>query len=80
MFQFFDHKLNLFGMEKLTQPITHNDLSKEDLDCLHIGDFQILPLKDRVGRTVVVGLNPVQHDNKTLQNHVSIIILVCSLK
>lgn len=70
IFQFFEQKLNLFGIEKLARPITYDDLSNEDLECLHSGDFQMLPLKDRTGRNVVVGLNPVHHD-KTLPNHVS---------
>lgn len=71
MFQFFEHKLNLFGIEKLTQHITYHDLSDDDLEVLCSGVFQVLPVKDRAGRTVVVAFEAKRHP-KTLQNYVSL--------
>jgi glycosyltransferase involved in cell wall biosynthesis len=45
-------KLELFGPEKLCQPITLEDLTPDDLECLEHGHFQLLNSRDRAGRAV----------------------------
>ena len=53
MIQFFQHKLQLFGVEKLGKTITMGDLSDEDRNFLYKGRMQILKEKDQTGRTVL---------------------------
>ena len=50
---FFEVKLELFGIDRLTKTITLDDLDPEDMECLNSGFCTILPLQDRAGRTVV---------------------------
>ena len=55
MMLFFTTKLELFGLDKLTkQPITLDDLTDEDKECLYTGGIQPLPMKDRSGRRVIM--------------------------
>jgi hypothetical protein len=49
----FQLKLVLFGIEKLVTDITLDDLPEDALDCMNCGNIQILPAKDRSGRTIV---------------------------
>jgi hypothetical protein len=61
MLKFFDLKQTLFGSDKLTTDISFNDLESGDKLCLRGGSCQILPEKDRAGRTMVLllpGLRP----------------------
>ena len=53
----FEQKLELFGVDKLTKNITQADLSQDTLDCLYHGFGQMLPVRDRAGREVLI-LNP----------------------
>jgi hypothetical protein len=53
MIKFFQHKLQLFGIEKLGKTITMNDLSDEDRNILYRGRTQILKEKDQSGKTVI---------------------------
>eukprot|EP00934_Nitzschia_sp_Nitz4_P007805 Nitzschia sp. Nitz4//scaffold118_size93875//82307//84270//NITZ4_004801-RA/size93875-augustus-gene-0.90-mRNA-1//1//CDS//3329533763//7795//frame0 len=55
--QFLQEKLRIFGPSKLTQEITMQDLSPQDMDILKCGLFQILPIKDRAGRPIMF-VNP----------------------
>ena len=71
IFLFFELKLNLFGIDKLTKSITYDDLSEDDLESLHCGALQILPSTDRAGRTVFVSLGHRRRE-KSIQNHVSV--------
>jgi hypothetical protein len=50
---YFEAKLELFGLEKLTKYITQSDLDKEDLACLESGISQLLPVRDTTGRTIL---------------------------
>ncbi len=51
---FFEIKLRLFGLSKLTKPaITVSDLSKEDKKALECGFFQLLPTRDVAGRAII---------------------------
>ena len=52
--KFLDIKLELFGLEKLTEEITLNDLTLEDKQDLLTGSFQVLPFTDRAGRRIVL--------------------------
>ena len=53
----FEQKLELFGVEKLTKNITQADISQDTLDCLYHGFGQMLPVRDRAGREVLI-MNP----------------------
>jgi hypothetical protein len=50
----FNFKLEVFGVEKLAKKITWDDLSELDRQCVESGSTQLLPEKDRSGRTVLV--------------------------
>jgi hypothetical protein len=52
MVRFFDHKMRLFGKEKLVQEITFQDLSKEAQEAVQRGLIQTSPLRDRAGRVI----------------------------
>ncbi|CAJ1969928.1 unnamed protein product [Cylindrotheca closterium] len=52
--RFLDIKLELFGLEKLTEEITLKDLTVEDKEDLLAGSFQLLPFTDRAGRSIVL--------------------------
>jgi hypothetical protein len=62
MLKFFDLKQTLFGSDKLTTDISLNDLESGVKECLRGGFFQILPEKDRAGRTMILFL-PVLRAN-----------------
>jgi hypothetical protein len=66
---FFDFKLELFGIDKLgKRKITQEDLDKDDMYALRKGRVQILPQKDASGRAVLV----VSGKNSTPINQVSL--------
>jgi hypothetical protein len=69
MVNYFHHKLRLFGLDKLVKSITLDDLDQDDLTDMFSGSLQILPVKDRAGRTVVVSFHD-KHQYKTFENHV----------
>jgi hypothetical protein len=69
MVNYFHHKLRLFGLDKLVKKITLDDLDQDDLTDMFSGSLQILPVKDRAGRTVVVSFHD-KHQYKTFENHV----------
>jgi hypothetical protein len=50
----FQAKLELFGMSLLARDITQDDLDEETLAALYDGTGQILPVRDRAGRLVMV--------------------------
>lgn len=65
LIRYFDEKLALFGLEKLTKDIHLSDLDNESLKCLRTGMFQILPNKDSSGRSVlsyIKSLRPADSD------------------
>lgn len=71
LFSHFEHKLQLFGEDKLTKPILYQDLSGEDIDTLNNGSVQMLPLKDRAGRYVFVYSGATRRDQMSLESYVS---------
>ena len=52
MSRYFEHKLQLFGEERLVKKITLEDLDEGDLDSLSSGAVFPHPHKDRSGRTI----------------------------
>jgi hypothetical protein len=50
---YFEAKLELFGLEKLTKCITQRDLDQDDLACLESGISQLLPVRDTTGRAIL---------------------------
>jgi hypothetical protein len=54
MKNFFDTKQMLFGNEKLVKDITLDDLDDDDKQGLERGSLQVLPVRDRAGRQIVV--------------------------
>jgi len=65
---FFHHKMRLFGLDKLTRRITLTSLSADDLQDMCSGALQILPTKDRAGRTTIVSFHS-KHQYKEFENH-----------
>ena len=56
---FFEHKMDLFGHASLGRDITIQDdfqSSKDDFNALQSGFFQLLPGRDRAGRSIVLSL------------------------
>jgi hypothetical protein len=51
----FQTKLDLFGEDKLVKNIELSDFDVYDLEALHSGGFQVLPVKDRAGRPILFG-------------------------
>jgi hypothetical protein len=52
MVNYFQHKMELFGEEKLVKKISLDDLDEDDIAELSTGSFQFLPQKDRSGRPI----------------------------
>jgi hypothetical protein len=67
---FFHHKLEFFGLERLVNKITLDDLDDDDKTALIAGSFQVLPDKDRAGRTIICNLHGC-HNFKSWVNQVS---------
>ena len=70
MIRFFDIKLYLFGEEKLCKEITISDLDYDDLATLDAGFMQLLPTRDRAGRSVFI-LLPSHQTYRLAENMVS---------
>jgi hypothetical protein len=80
--QYFEHKLQLFGIGKLCKRITLDDLDEDDLEALQTGSMQYLPNKDQAGRPVLFTTSR-HHNYKTSENQVRddcwLCFLWCSL-
>ena len=59
----FDLKLQLFGLDKLSRDIKLEDLPEEAVAALNCGAIQILPGKDRTGRSIICVANKYQNYN-----------------
>ena len=53
MVNYYEHKAELFGEDKLVKKITLDDFDDDDMEELRTGSFQVLPEKDRSGRPVM---------------------------
>jgi uncharacterized protein YehS (DUF1456 family) len=58
MMRHLENKLELFGPARLCQKITQAELTPEDFECLQNGHLQILPVRDRAGRVIMMFLPP----------------------
>jgi hypothetical protein len=70
MVKYFEHKLELFGLEKLVKDISLDDLDQDDRATLDAGALHILPRKDSSGRTVMFTM-PKLHQYEQPVNQVS---------
>jgi hypothetical protein len=70
MVRFFDEKYELFGVQKLINDITLDDLDPDDITTIENGLFQVLPEKDCAGRKVFCFF-PKLKVMRTAQNVVS---------
>jgi hypothetical protein len=68
MLQHLENKLELFGPSRLCQKITQAELTPEDFECLQNGHQQLLPVRDRAGRAILMFLPPFlkYHQHKNL--------------
>jgi len=57
---FLEGKLRFFGRETLTRRFRPSDLSKDDIACLRSGPTQVLPVRDRSDRPVVMDVGSLQ--------------------
>eukprot|EP00934_Nitzschia_sp_Nitz4_P001460 Nitzschia sp. Nitz4//scaffold38_size140716//56163//59474//NITZ4_003140-RA/size140716-processed-gene-0.31-mRNA-1//1//CDS//3329550057//1460//frame0 len=48
----YEHKAELFSVEKLPRPITLDDLDEDDMACMRNGTYQPLKQRDQAGRTI----------------------------
>jgi hypothetical protein len=67
---FFEHKLQLFGKDKLGRDIQVSDLTEDDMACLESGYAQMLSGRDRAGRAILC-LIPMIRKYKSMENKVS---------
>lgn len=62
MIAHFKFKLDLFGPDRLARSIRYDDLDDDDREALNSGAVQILPEKDRAGRTVLfIAVAPLKY-------------------
>jgi hypothetical protein len=57
---FLEGKLHFFGPSLLTKPIKFSDLDKDDQACLKYGQMQVLPSRDRSGRSIFCDMNMIK--------------------
>ncbi|KAG7355082.1 hypothetical protein IV203_004438 [Nitzschia inconspicua] len=72
---FFEHKLQLFGRDKLARDILFCDLTEGDIACLESGYAQMLSGRDRAGRAVLC-LLPMLRKYKSTENRLRAIYMV----
>ena len=68
----FAAKLDLFGENTLARDVTQADLDEEDLECLYAGYEQILPARDRAGRSIYIQVAHPKHTQQSEQAKVSL--------
>jgi hypothetical protein len=75
---FFESKKDLFGVEKLTKPITLDDLGPDDIAALEAGYSQLLPGRDRAGRAIVTVIPLVR--TRSSENKVSMVNMLINIR
>jgi hypothetical protein len=60
MVEFFEQKLKIFGPDKLGREICYKDLDGDTIDCLNSGYMQLLSGRDRVGRSILMGIGKLR--------------------
>jgi hypothetical protein len=68
--RFMDGKLEFFGPGVLARPIFVSDLDDDDMVCLKAGMFQLLPVRDRKGRAIVMHFKGPHRNWKRPENMV----------
>ncbi|MGK3737953.1 MAG: hypothetical protein ACI8RD_002752 [Bacillariaceae sp.] len=68
---FLDTAVELFGPYALQRPIRLSDFNKQELRVFNTGRVQLAPFRDRVGRRVMVGFPPYNHDRFDHRTRVS---------
>jgi hypothetical protein len=68
---FLDTAVELFGTYALERPIRLSDFNKQELRVFNTGRVQLAPFRDRVGRRVIVGFPPYDHDRFDHRTRVS---------
>jgi hypothetical protein len=68
---FLDTAVELFGTYALERPIRLSDFNKQELRVFNTGRVQLAPFRDRVGRRVMVGFPPYDHDRFDHRTRVS---------
>lgn len=61
MCRYFDHKMELFGYEKLVKKITLDDLGEQEMQAMQEGSFQFIPVNHQ-GLQAVFTTSPVMDD------------------
>jgi hypothetical protein len=69
--RFFQIKSDLFGESKLTTEIRIADLNEEDIRVLASGLAQLMPRRDRAGRTIFCWCSPLTPPNISIESRVS---------
>ena len=77
--KFFSTKKKLFGSDSMTKDIRIQDLSDEDRQALQSGVFQILPIKDRAGRSVLFHIDALKGDVESESAKLSRVSIVSHL-
>jgi hypothetical protein len=70
MVRFMEHRMQWFGPETLGRPLLLSDLSKQDMDALRSGMFQILPARDTSVRLVYLDFQRIIPHRGSWQNYV----------
>lgn len=69
----FEAKRDLFGIDKLTQEITQDDLDKGALDALYVGYAQYLRTPDKNNRIVALWFSSAHHESYGVPSLVSVL-------
>jgi hypothetical protein len=69
MCKYFEHKLELFGADKLVKRITLEDMNEDDMAAGRTGAVTILPQKDQAGRSILF-THPTRYAFKHWKNQV----------
>jgi len=81
MIRFFALKKELFGRERLCEPITLDDFDSDDMECLNSGYLQVSPHRDTAGRIVMIGLGKLRKSNsKRTSSRVSFYTFMAALE
>jgi hypothetical protein len=87
--RYFEDKLLVFGGENLIKTITLDDLDESDQIALKTGSIQVLPHKDRAGRSIIILLqefdkyerwqSQVRYSTRTSEDHTTCLPLTIAL-
>lgn len=64
---FMEKKRKFFGADSLVRSLTLNDLDEDDMETLRMGQQQLLPVRDRSGRLVLIDSTPTGPKRFTTQ-------------